>query len=607
MKKAIKPLATVAALAALALSLAPLAALAFYAREQADDFGYGAPARLALQTGQGISGALLAALNNVWHARQAWQGTFSAIFLFSLEPGNFGLYPAVPFIMISAVIFPIFLALLSIKDADLCLCAIIASAISFVALQRLPSTGDGLFWWNSASYYILFWSIAASLTVLMARFSGKGIIALVLGAIFIGGGNYCVALVFPVICASFAIMAARKNPRAAAANAAAGLLGLLSLFYSMSAPGNAIRAANYTGYQPMIAVFESFRQVLQDLAAMAVLMVIGTLLLCVPLFLLATRKCGFSFDNPLALLVFSFCLVSALNTPPFYAMGYAGPARLRNITWLSNLAFAFGNAFYLAGWARRVFSSSKAQAKAVLSALSEIQAILLLPGASLAWPTPVASSNEYLTIEGMAWLKHRDACATYAPSIARKSLPFERRIEHQMGLNKDRSQFFFIALAVIGVAILGTSIARSNSLSSLTAYRDLKSGAAEMFLMNRSLREEALDDESRQMRFAPLENFPQSFSCNSYQTWSPMVVIDGNVANLPVMRSCGGEVSYVELDKLLQLTGDQDAAALSDFSSAWAVAGIKFVPIREFCVKLGFGIEYKSSVDTVLIETYKKD
>ena len=117
MKKRILWLLGALALAALALSLADIFLLGRYAMPAADDFGYGAPVHFALEAGLGPAGVLGAVWESLRYTYENWQGTFSSVLLFTLQPGAFSeaAYPLTVPVMLAAVLVPPFLALAPVR------------------------------------------------------------------------------------------------------------------------------------------------------------------------------------------------------------------------------------------------------------------------------------------------------------------------------------------------------------------------------------------------------------------------------------------------------------------------------------------------------------
>ena len=77
------------------------------------------------------------------------------------------------------------------------------------------------------------------------------------------------------------------------------------------------------------------------------------LLLMIPLLWTLTGKVKFTFPLPLVFSVFTFLLFAAQNAPHFYALGEAGPERLRSIVFYSFFWMVTANLWYWLGWVRR--------------------------------------------------------------------------------------------------------------------------------------------------------------------------------------------------------------------------------------------------------------
>lgn len=75
------------------ISLIPIFLFSSYCHPLADDFTYGLLVHRAVVSGGGIPEILSAAAETVRDYYFTWQGTFSAIFLFALQPGAFQSLP----------------------------------------------------------------------------------------------------------------------------------------------------------------------------------------------------------------------------------------------------------------------------------------------------------------------------------------------------------------------------------------------------------------------------------------------------------------------------------------------------------------------------------
>ena len=151
---------------ALLLLLLPMLKAAQYDVPAADDYSNGLPTyRAWVQTGS-IGPVLKAAWDRVYDLYFGWQGTFSAIFLFTLNPMIFGeqYYQIGPWLILTmllignfVVIFTVFGRLFSAPKAE---CCIIAAVWTILCTQFLPRASQGIYWYTGAVYYTLFFSFS---------------------------------------------------------------------------------------------------------------------------------------------------------------------------------------------------------------------------------------------------------------------------------------------------------------------------------------------------------------------------------------------------------------------------------------------------------------
>jgi hypothetical protein len=88
-----------------ALSLFPVLSVSRYDRMSADDYDFSIWTNDALRRGGSFGDTLSAAVGTVLNIYDTWQGTYSAVFLFSLQPGIWGhtWYPLTPVILITTL------------------------------------------------------------------------------------------------------------------------------------------------------------------------------------------------------------------------------------------------------------------------------------------------------------------------------------------------------------------------------------------------------------------------------------------------------------------------------------------------------------------------
>ena len=216
-------LAVLLSLAALLLLLIPMLALGRYAVPAADDYGFSAATHLAWEASGSPGQVLRAAAGQVRDTWYGWQGSFSGVFLMSLQPALFAdrLYMLTPFVMLGALLLGVFSLSLTLFDglfhADRRAALLLAAAVCLLCTQLLPSAVQGFYWWNGAIYYVFFHGLemaSIALAIRLVRKGGAGReLLLVLLAFFLGGGNYITALSCAILSVgSLCLTALLKTP-----------------------------------------------------------------------------------------------------------------------------------------------------------------------------------------------------------------------------------------------------------------------------------------------------------------------------------------------------------------------------------------------------------
>lgn len=529
--------------AALAVALLPCA----YCGPLVDDFGYGAPVYYAIRGGLGLPGFFSALWENICYTYENWQGTFASILLFSVQPAVFsaGLYWVTPFVMLTLALAPGFLALWAVRGMEGWGRLAIGGLAAALAVEYLPSPGQGIYWWNGGAHYIAFWFLAVLTFVLQLRLSrrspkGRGFWSLAALcwclAFLVGGGNYSTALVFPLCAAALTVYYGaydRRSRRVVAVNALTALAGAVGLFISMAAPGNAVRGAlKFTSMPAADAILGSFRCAAADLWRWLNWPVAAALIVGTAVFLLTTRNSGYRYPLPGLVVAGGFCAYAALYAPALYAMGVEwAPPRMENLLWLAAQLLMFGSAFYLAGWAaRRYRLFDRPAAPRALSAVGAGGALVL-------------------------------------------------------------------------ALTLALSFGQTNAAMVMA---DLRGGVMEEYRQARQTRLAIWADKAAPPpRFSGLEDIPtpESFMPTAMLTWGPDVLVDGVPAELACNRICGGEVNFVPLSGAMAYFGVEEPWPEGDFPITISMGGETWVPIRAVTDRLGYQVSY-SPTDTITIQTH---
>ena len=355
------------------ISLLPILALSFYAHPSADDFTYGVKTHLAVVSGQGLSGVLKAAWETVCENYTGWQGTFSAIFFFALQPGIFSesTYCLTTFIMICALSISSVILMLSLykylfhgkRSHAVLVCVLLL----FLQVQKVYNDTEAFYWFNGASYYTLFYSIALlliaaviSLICSEEKKRWKWLPCCMVLAVLIGGGNYSTALSSLVWIACLAMFLWLQHHPVRKEVTAICVILAVAFAISVAAPGNAVRAASITqNYSPLEAIVQSLLQAAQCIRNWFQLpQVIFLLIVSVFVFHLPIQS-KLSFSHPFAVSALLFGIYATQFTPPLYAMANIGADRQVNIYYFSCYWLLFAQLYYWTGWYKKICSQNQ--------------------------------------------------------------------------------------------------------------------------------------------------------------------------------------------------------------------------------------------------------
>ena len=370
-----------ALLAALCVCMVPLFILAAYCYPCADDFRFGLYPHLAFQQTGSVWAALAGAARQVYETYFNWQGTFSAVFLFALQPAVFGegFYWLCPVVMFAALFWGavrIFRAGGKVlgagrKTTDLALLLYL-----LVCTQLVQSPAQAFYWWNGAVYYVFFYALmlvlaARVLRMLAGARTVRHTAATALLAFFVCGGNYVTALLSLELLALAALAAAWKRRAALKSMLVVFACAGAAFAGNVAAPGNAVRqAADYGGAArpgALGAVLGSFPQAFRFAAEHLSPLVCLALCFLAPFFWRAAgRPEAFRAPLPGLASALAACWFASSFTPTLYAMGTIGPDRVQNIQFFLLVLVLILLEFYWLCWARRTLARGLcARAKAM--------------------------------------------------------------------------------------------------------------------------------------------------------------------------------------------------------------------------------------------------
>ena len=155
-----------------------------------------------------------------------------------------------------------------------------------------------------------------------------------------------------------------------------------------------------------------------------------------------------------------------------------------------------------------------------------------------------------------------------------------------------------------GAALLVALCCQLEEGNAYLAYQDLHSPELSAYLQERESRLALSEDHTTPPpRFTAISDYPVCFPVNQLLTWTSDVLVDGVPADLPCYHTCGGEVTYVGLERALSFFHSGKPLDSSDFSATFRIGGEFCVPLRELCNWLGYTVTYDVTIDTISIVT----
>lgn len=350
------------------ISIIPLIHIGFYNHPCADDYSFGQITYNTWKDTHSFIEVLKSSIKEVKSMYNGWQGTFSAIFLMSLQPAIFGekfyflntIILIGTFTIANLYIFKIILKEY-LKSENTVLNYIISLLVITFSLQFIPSPVQSLYWYNGSIYYTFFYSIMLILIgnilkLLKTENTRKQIKYLIISIILsitIGGSNYTTALTTNIIIVTILLIDVfikKDKSRKSIYIAIILLFCLVSLLISAKAPGNSVRQSQYEKSTIIDSIINSFLSATVFIKEVTNKSMIWLYVFLIPLLFKVVKESNYEFKRPILFTIFTFCVYSAQFTPPIYAMKNFIPLRLLNIIYYATYIFIIMNIVYWLGY-----------------------------------------------------------------------------------------------------------------------------------------------------------------------------------------------------------------------------------------------------------------
>ena len=350
------------------LSLIPLLWIGIYNYPSADDYSIGSNCHQTWISTHNLFAVIWAGIVRAVEDWIHWMGYFTSNFLMAVPPNTFGekWYVLTPWLMLGILslgtVYLLHAIFVKAFQADKYVSHCVSMLMLFVTVQCMVGRVEAFYWYSGAANYIFVHGMCMFFFgLLISAVFDKGkkrvwdlITASVLGFL-VGGGNQMTALNAAVIVlVAIAILTLKKRWKEYKAMAIPFGFCLLGFVLNVAAPGNWVRAEGTNGMNPIKAVLISFYYCLEycigEWSGWPVLLLVIAL---IPLFWKMSGKTKFAFSCPLLVVVFGYCLVSAMMTPPLFAVGSIEAARLQALTFTMYILVLTLCVGYITGWVRK--------------------------------------------------------------------------------------------------------------------------------------------------------------------------------------------------------------------------------------------------------------
>ena len=365
------------------ITILPLFVISLYNHPSADDFAYAVETHMVWKSTRNIFLVIKEAVMTSISYWNRWQGLYTSAFLLALEPGIFGeqYYRITGFLTIGTILIGNLIFCLYVLNKRLGAAKLTATAfgmvITFLMLHWMPSTVEGLYWYNGAMNYTFCYGILLVLFCIVLSLcqeqSKSGLILKCISGIILAcalsGGNHVTAFAGLLAVAGilgFCLILKKKNY--------ALRVGIVLLFetagflLNILSPGTKVRSNAFEESQGVFwTIWNSVRYLLDRMDGWVGLALIVCMILMLPFIFQCVRRIRkdkkFDFRYPLLVFIASVGFLAAMCCPSYYAMGAIGAGRLVNVIYFAFVLLAFLNTFYVCGWLDEKFDFGEFQWK----------------------------------------------------------------------------------------------------------------------------------------------------------------------------------------------------------------------------------------------------
>lgn len=417
------------------LSLIPMFVIGLYNYPSADDYSIGSNVRQTWVASHSVIQTVWQAVLRAVEDWMIWMGYFTSNFLMAIPPCVFGekWYALTTVIMVGSIslstgylLYQIFVKVLK---ADKYISMSVTSIMLFFTMQCMVGRVEAFYWYCGAANYMLTHSMAMlfyGMLVSLAVSRHKKIFvafAAVLGFL-VGGANQMTALnVAIILFIALVYIFYTKKWKDKLHLLIPMLAFYIGFVLNIAAPGNWVRSEISQGMGPIKAVMISLLYCLEYcLGEWTDWSVVVMIIALIPLLWKMVERTEFTFPCPVIVIMFGFGVVSAMMTPPLFAVSNIGADRIQALTFTMYMVVLVLCELYAVGWIRKKYfaekkneNSSKLSADMIIFLMSCV--LFVGVGASL---IVIANPHYYTSSSAMTDLLNGSA-KTYGDALEKRA------------------------------------------------------------------------------------------------------------------------------------------------------------------------------------------
>lgn len=340
------------------LLLIPILSVGSYGRPVADDYDYGILTHEVIQNGGNLFDLIMAAVQTDMNFFNTWSGLYTSSFIQSLQPGIFGesFYGLTCIIVLTIAFICLFFSMKIlnkhyIKESNIFIFTYTLVILTIITVL-LPSTTEGLFWYNGAMNYMPwvfsnFLGICILIEIFYTDYESRKYFSLlcfsILLSFFTSGGNHVTGVANILIMLMLTIFLIYKKEKYFSVLPL--ILAIFGFFIVYSAPGTIIRR----GYFEPVSFVDTLSNTVQYMFNTVLFWFdykwLLSLIMITPLSLLISKniKDKIYIFVPIISIICSLVIIGAMVATPYYAMGEFGAPRVVNVIYITFMISSWVN------------------------------------------------------------------------------------------------------------------------------------------------------------------------------------------------------------------------------------------------------------------------